>query len=324
MKKFFYSTLAVLALVGCGKIETPSVDFVDNNKPAEIGFSSQATFGTKAVVSGTALPSDAKFSVFADFKEDGTLSEANYLYNAEYGSDGQPTGTDKYYWPVSDKTVTLDFYAIYPSATDYARSNNSVTVNVDCQKVNADCVDVMLATATGQEYDESDGKNDLKFEHQLSYVSFKAKKQDLAGFTEVKLTALTVTVPISKGTIAFKSNTDATLTETEDTEYTYTVNASTLELSTDLADCGYFLAIPQGITINDGAKAKITYTYKDIKGNVHTNTVDKISLQSKAQEKWSTWAPSTHYIYDITIGLKEILFSVTVKDWTSGGEKELY
>ena len=119
MKKFFYSTLAVLALVGCGKIETPSVDFVDNNKPAEIGFSSQATFGTKAVVSGTALPSDAKFSVFADFKEDGTLSEANYLYNAEYGSDGQPTGTDKYYWPVSDKTVTLDFYAIYPSATDY-------------------------------------------------------------------------------------------------------------------------------------------------------------------------------------------------------------
>lgn len=324
MKKFFYSTLAVLALVGCSKIETPSVDFVDNNKPAEIGFSSQATFGTKAVVSGTALPDGATFSVFADFKDGGTLVETNYLNNAEYGSDGAPSGTDKYYWPVSDKTVTLDFYAIYPYSTDYSRTSSSVSVAVDCQKVNAACVDVMLATATGQEYDEEDGKNDLQFEHQLSYVSFKAKKQDLAGFTEVKLTALTVTVPYSKGTIAFTSNTSAPLTKTSDTGYTYTVNASTLELTTSLADCGYFLAIPQGITINDGAKAKITYTYKDIKGKEHTNTVDNISLQSKDQNKWSAWAPSTHYIYDITIGLKEILFSVTVKDWTSGGEKELY
>lgn len=323
MKKFFYSTLAVLAFVGCSKIETPSVDFVDNNKPAEIGFSSQATFGTKAVVSGTTLPSDATFSVFADFKDGGTLSEANYLNNAEYGSNGKPTGDNKYYWPVSDKTVTLDFYAIYPSNDSYTRSDNSVTVDVDCQKVNAACVDVMLATATGQSYDETDGKNDLRFEHQLSYVSFKAKKQDLAGFTEVKLTALTVTVPYSKGTIAFKSNTDATLTKTTGTGYEYTVNASTLELTTSLADCGYFLAIPQDITV-DGAKAKITYTYKDIKGKEHTNTVDNISLQSKDQNKWSAWAPSTHYIYDITIGLKEILFSVTVKGWTTGDDKELY
>lgn len=324
MKKFFYSTLAVLAFVGCGKIETPSVNFVDNNKPAEIGFSSQATFGTKAVVSGTALPSDAKFSVFADFKEGGELKETNYLDNAEYDYKGDPTGDKHYYWPVSDRDVTLDFYAIYPSNANYERSNNSVTVDVDCQKVNAACVDVMLATATGQSYSETKTRNDLKFEHQLSYVSFKAKKQDLAGFTEVKLTALEVTVPYSKGTIAFKSNTDATLTKTADPAYTYTVNASTLELTTSLADCGYFLAIPQDIAISDGAKAKITYTYKDIKNKEHTNTVDNISLQSKDQDKWSTWASSTHYIYDITIGLKEILFNVTVKDWTPGGEKELY
>lgn len=321
MKKFFYSTLAVLAFVGCGKIETPSVD-IRSNQPAEISFASQATFGTKAVVSGTALPDGATFSVFADFKNGGTLAEENYLNNAEYGSNGAPSGTDKYYWPVSDQTVTLDFYAIYPYSASYSRTSSSVSVAVDCQKVNADCVDVMLATATGEEYDEADGKNDLQFEHQLSYVSFKAKKQDLAGFTEVKLTALTVTVPYSKGTIAFVSNESATLTETTGSTYTYTVNASTLELSTDLADCGYFLAIPQDITV-DGAKAKITYTYKDIKGKEHTNTVDNISLQSKDQNKWSAWAPSTHYIYDITIGLKEILFSVTVKDWTSG-EKELY
>lgn len=324
MKKFFLSTIAVLALVGCSKIETPSVDFVDNNKPAEIGFSSQATFGTKAVVSGTALPDDATFSVFADFKDGGTLAEANYLNNAEYGSNGAPSGTDKYYWPVSDKTVTLDFYAIYPYSADYSRTNSSVAVAVDCQKVNAACVDVMLATAAAQTYDESDGKNDLQFEHQLSYVSFQAKKQDLPGFTDVTITNLEVSVPYSKGTIAFASNESATLTETTGSTYTYTVNASNLSLETSLAACGYFLAIPQAINV-DSAKAKIEYTYKDIKGTLHTNIVDNISLKSKdTTAPWTSWAKGTHYIYDITIGLKEILFSVTVKDWTSGGEKNIY
>ena len=79
MKKIYSSVFAVLALVGCSKIETPSVDIV-SNQPAEINFSSQA--GTKAVVSGTVLPDGATISVFADVNENGSQKEANYLNNA--------------------------------------------------------------------------------------------------------------------------------------------------------------------------------------------------------------------------------------------------
>lgn len=324
MKKFFYSTLAVLAFVGCGKIETPSVD-IRSNQPAEISFASQATFGTKAVVTGTALPDGATFSVFADVKENSTLKEANYLDNAQYNDEGNPVST-KYYWPVSDDPITLDFYAIYPYA-NISRTDGVATVSVDCEKVNDASVDVMLATATGEVYDEADGKNDLQFEHQLSYVSFQAQKEDIAALLDVKIKEIKVTVPSTKGTIAFTDNTHAPLTTATGTAgFAYSTVTSTVadtELSASTwTDCGYFIAIPQAINV-DGAKASIKYEYK-VGTKTYEKTVSNLSLQSKDNTKWTAWEKGKHYTYNITIGLREILFTVKASTWSDGGAKEIY
>ena len=331
MKKFFYSTLAVLAFVGCGKIETPSVD-IRSNQPAEISFASQATFGTKAVVTGTVLPDGATFSVFADVNEDGSLNDRNYLTNAEYNESGNPADASKhYYWPVSDKPITLDFYAVYPYSASTSRSAAGVaTVAVVCEAVNDASVDVMLATTKGQSYDDSktdeQNRKPLNFEHQLSYVSFQAKKEDIAALLNVKIKEIKVTVPNTKGEIAFTDNSNAPLTPTAGT-YVYSTVTSTVadtELSASAwTDCGYFIAIPQDITVA-GAKASIKYEYQ-VGNKTYTKTVDNLSLKSKDTTAWTAWAKGTHYTYNITIGLKEILFTVTASGWSSdGGAKEIY
>ena len=188
----------------------------------------------------------------------------------------------------------------------------------------------MLATTKEQSYDDTKddeaNRKSLVFEHQLSYISFQAKSEDIAALTNVKINYIEVTVPYTKGSIAFTNNTTAPLTKTAGTYVYKPLAAQTDALSTsDWTDCGYFLAIPQDITVT-GAKAKIQYQYK-VGSKTYTKTVDNLSLASKDPTPWTStdWAKSTHYTYNITIGLREILFTVSVdNNWVNAGAKEIY
>ena len=126
--------------------------------------------------------------------------------------------------------------------------------------------------------------------------------------------------------VAFTDNSNAPLTPTAGT-YVYSTVTSTVadtELSASAwTDCGYFIAIPQDITVA-GAKASIKYEYQ-VGNKTYTKTVDNLSLKSKDTTAWTAWAKGTHYTYNITIGLKEILFTVTIASgWSDGGAKEIY
>ena len=252
------------------------------------------------------------------------------MTNAEYNKSGNPADANKhYYWPVSDKPITLDFYAVYPYSASTSRSAAGVaTVAVNCEAVNDASVDVMLATTKGQSYDDSktdeQNRKPLNFEHQLSYVSFQAKKEDIAALLNVKIKEIKVTVPNTKGTIAFTDNTNAPLTAATGTaDFAYSTVTSDIEINpTTWTDCGYFIAIPQDITV-DGAKASIKYEYQ-VGNKTYTKTVEGLSLKSKDTTPWSEWEKSTHYTYNITIGLKEILFTVTATKWTDLDGKEIY
>lgn len=345
MKKFFLSTIAVLALVGCSKIETPVVNFANNTK-AEINFSSQATAGTKAVVETTTLTEEQTFSVFADVNEGSNHYQYNYLNAAEYNGKGNPTNSKHYYWPELTGAVTLDFFAIYPADTyvrDTTKTKPTVTVNVNCEKVNDDCVDIMFACNKGQSFDEGktveENRKKLNFKHQLSLIEFRARMDDAATpviFEKVTVKKIEVVVPTTTGTIAFVDTADvncpfsaAATPKTADFKYNPVesdITVTAVKATDDWTECGKFLAVPQNIEDITDAYAVITYSYQ-LKGNTsktYTKTTKPLSLKSKDDTKWTDWAKGTRYIYNITIGLKEILFTVSVDEWKVGGNKEIY
>lgn len=362
MKKIYSSVFAVLALVGCSKIETPSVD-IRSNQPAEINFSTKSTAGTKAdngVVLKDTLGVNRTFSVWADVQEGDanptptySIVEYNYLYNAKYGiiadpaKGANPVDGNKYYWPDSDKGIKLDFYAVFPYGS-YTRTSSSpatITVPVDCEKVKEasaetdPCIDLMFAVSKNQEYAE---RTPLQFFHQLSMVSFRACVDDKATrliFGDVKIDKIEVVVPDTKGSIAF--------TDFETGNCVFTANGKTadfsykpvatsltidkskykndLSASNEWTECGHFIAAPQDIDDLTKAYAVITYTYKvNGKNTAFTKTTKPLSLKSKDTTSWTKWEKGNHYTYNITIGLKEILFTVTVKPWTNIDAEDIY
>lgn len=319
MKKVFLAIMALAIAVGCAKV-TPEQANVVNSAKQEISFSTFDNFATKAVVDGTTFPSDGQFSVFADWNN-ADLKEANYINGAAFDNNGDPV-TGHYYWPEADGVNTLDFYAIYPADT-YTRTSDTANITVDCEKTNAASVDIMFATKTGQKYESgaSTHKVALSFEHQLSYVIFQAKATDIAVFTSLKIKEIKVTVPYANGSIAFKSNSDCTLTPSG-SAYTYTVNAGDVTLSGSYTTCGYFIAIPQAVNAA-GAKASVKYEYV-VGGKTYTKTVSDITLNNtKAGASFDSWEKGKKYTYNISIGIKEILFTPSVSGWTTGGSKDL-
>ena len=124
MKKFFFSILAVGALVACTKSE---VKFDD---ASEIAFSPVASVATKAAIQGNYYPTKIPFNVFSFYAVDvepGTVADYSqftkvYLNNKKFEFNGSlfsGAAGQSYYWP---KTGSLVF-AGYSPCIDMIKSS---------------------------------------------------------------------------------------------------------------------------------------------------------------------------------------------------------
>ena len=287
MKRFFIcAAAAIVALASCSKTQV-----VYNDAPEEIGFKAVAGAVTKAEQSGTLT---GTMGVFAFVN--GTADQV-YFENVSFC--GQ-------YWPLQS---SLNFVVYAPHGTATYTTNTLTVTGVDNTGkttiatqtdylYGAEYYDGVGAVTTG--YNRESGQIATSLNHALSKVTLS--------FTGSNVTVNSVSLvdPTLKGkyVVDYSAATPVAVwtatPETDDltlTEFTDKVlNATPAPVS--------IMVVPA-----DDSDIVVKYT---IKGTDDILTAN-IPLNG-------TWAPGTHYTYNINIAPGAIEFSApTVNGWTDGG-----
>lgn len=342
MKKFFLlAAMAGVALTGCVKTESEVAVKSDSNR---IVFDSPVVSSvTRALIDGTEYPDNVPFSVYAQYKNDDTGEDLLYMNNVTTKYVTSTPGTNQeswipdgnYYWP---KQGTLSFAAYSPTAAQDAFTSvawtdaagftftgfNAVTNN-DATKL----YDLMYS-----DYAEDKTKGDqvadnpdyygvqLKFNHALSALIFKAQTQDDYANATIKITKIEVLNPVANGDLKTVNGNPSTASWTPGTEaasMSVTGIADAALTSTSTPQGNAMLMIPQAFDAD--VKVKITYTMQMDSGEPVTQTYDVALNTLNESDGASTtthdgWDASRRYTYNIIIGLDEIHFAPTVEDWT--------
>ena len=333
MKKFFFcAAAAIVALASCSKTQV-----VYNDAPQEIGFKAVTGAITKAEQSGEqsgTLRGD--MGVFAFVNEGKTPYFSNIMF----------TGTDVWtggqYWPLQS---SLDFvvYAPHGNVDDgYKASyeNNTLTVancdnSVKVTQGVAD-IDTQIDYLYGAEYyDGADVMNDdgttntvtTGYESGSVATSLKhALAKITINFTgsNVTVNSVSLQAPHMKGTytVNYSSPASPVINWTSSEAWS---NGNDILLQ--LKQTGDVLAeavedesgsvitaaktATASIMVVPAAASDIIVEYK-VDGSL-------TSLFATAQLDGITWAPGTHYVYNINITPNAIQFNPpTIADWTGG------
>lgn len=316
MKKFFFSILAVGALVACTKSE------VNYNDASEISFAPVASTATKAAIDGVNYPTTIPFNVFSFYAvgvEPGEVTNFNeftttYLANKKFDykpESGLFGGAEHaYYWP---KTGSLVFAGYSPcidmiesasqtynftdglTITEYVQSN--LTENTD---------DLMWFDRTATSYRGFVGVP-VTFKHACSWLSFYVTSWTPdAKFRIKKLVLNDVQV---KGNLNAKPETDPTWTLLGDKKQVVVMNGD-VEVPTSgqiQVDNNGVIVLPQSCV-----SATITYTMDNGAGVVIEQTQ---TLPLSAGINGTNWLFARHYTYTIRFSAEEILISPAVQDW---------
>lgn len=291
MKKFFFcAAAAIVALASCSKTQV-----VYNDAPQEIGFKAVTGAITKAEQSGTLT---GTMGVFAFVN--GTADQV-YFENIQFS--GSTTWTGGQYWPLQS---SLNFVVYAPHGNASYTSKTLTVTGVDNTSATtiatqtdylygAEYYDGVADVTTG--YNKTSGQVATNFKHALAKVTL--------AFTGSNVTVNSVSLvkPTLKGSYSVDYNattlvavwnataetTDLTLTEFADK----TLNNSAQSVS--------IMVVPA-----DDSDIAITYTI--------AGTDDVLNATIPLS---STWAPGTHYTYNISINPIAIEFSApTVTGWT--------
>lgn len=348
MKKTFLALAAVAALAACSK---SNVEYTPTD---EISFAPVAKNMTKSMMTGTSFETTESFNVWAWYNQVGAGTTAT-AWNAEtdkyYFEEGTFVyrdgtnwgGATPYYWP---KVGSLLFAGYYPvDAADYATytfdgtTNQMVFTNYPQSEVDTKgfTEDLMYFNMTEVSYNK--GPVAVVFKHALSWVTVNlsrptenpvdAKTGKPAEYPKITVNDVTFTnvnpqgtgtVAGTEGTIAWAVNGTAAPTK---------VNTADVVLSTTVQKQKEPLFIPQVFTTDNAATAdkneamelKVTYTIASSANESfqETYTVALAGMSGTTTDGAVTvnsWEPAKHYIYNITIGIEEILIAPTVEDWT--------
>lgn len=333
MKKFFLlAAMAGVALTGCVKTESEVAVKSDSNR---IVFDSPVVSSvTRALITDAVYPTTESFSVFAQHENEG--QSTLYMSDVKASYDGGtnswiPEGN--YYWP---KQGTLSFAAYSPAeakgdvftsvtwdaASGFVISGFNAETNNDATKL----YDLMYS-----DYAEDKTKGDqsdnnpvyygvqLKFNHALSALIFKAQTQEDYANATIKITKIEVLNPVANGNLTTVNGNPSTASWTPGTEavsMSVTGIADAALTSTSTPQGNAMLMIPQ--TFDGDVKVKITYTMQMNSGEPVTQTYEKV-LNTLTENGTATahadWKMATRYTYNIIIGLDEIYFAPTVTDW---------
>ena len=318
MKKFFFSILAVGAIVACTKSE------VKYEGESEIAFRPVASVATKAnvmhAIDGTDYPAAETFKVYAYWKSDkvaGTdhsefADAAKYIDGKEFAKSVDGTlwrGAEKpYYWP---KTGSMVFACLSPAdapVTNITHNvvNDQFVFGYASPATTAETIDLMWTDATVS-YNEKTAVPGVPvtFKHALSWITFKVKGDEVTSGGNFVINNLTINEGIPQG--AFLSagrEWQNTGSPVDVTVFDGEKNLTTEPVVIENVDRGT-LVIPQ---VNDTKNYKATIKFTNNLGDEVINEVVTVDLGKG-------WEIGKHYTYYITFTAKEILIEPHMEDW---------
>lgn len=347
MKKLLISILAIAAITACSKSE------VEFEQTGEITFSPVAKNMTKSMMTGTAFQTSESFNVWAWYKQvpaqttvaDWTAGANEHLYITEgtfVNKDDNWGGKTPYYWP---KVGSLLFAGYYPitisNSVDYTFNAN------DNKMVFSDIAQSQVAVATEPatysedimyfnmtEKSHSSGSVAVVFKHALSWITVNLSRPTAnasdAEYPKIHVNSVTFTNVNDKGT-GTVTGTDGIITWATNGKAANTVVTpdAGVTLTTTPQKQTEPLFIPQTLTDGTGStpdmELQVNYTISSSATETFTETytinlagMSTTDTDADGNEiKISAWEPAKHYIYNISIGIEEILIAPTVAEWTS-------
>ena len=332
MKKFFFSILAVGALVACTKSE------VKFEGETEIAFSPVTSTATKAnvlhAIDGTVYPETETFKVYAYWQADKNpgadhsafTSATEYIKGKEFAKAVDGTlwrGVAKpYYWP---KTGSMVFACFSPNA-DSQISNlkhdvvadkfsfSYVSPNAGGKVDPTRTVDAMW-TNTTDSYNELTGQAGVPvtFKHAFSWITFKVKGDDVTSGGNFVINSLTMNKVKIMGD--FTSNDMKWNLGSTTNDFPVFVGERNLTTTAEIIENVErgTLVLPQ--TTDDKYEATIEFTNN--LGDTVIKEVVKVNLGQG-------WEIGKHYTYYITFTAREILIAPEVTDWAEVDPKDQF
>ena len=318
MKRFFFSVLAVGALVACTKSE------VKYEGESEIAFRPVASVATKAnvmhAIDGTEYPANETFKVYAYWKSDkvaGTdhsefAGAAEYIKGQEFAKavDGAlwRGAVKPYYWP---KTGSMVFACLSPAdapVTNITHNvvNDQFVFGYASPATTAETIDLMWTDATVS-YNEKTAVPGVPvtFKHALSWITFKVKGDEVTSGGKFVINNLTINEVIPQGSfLSAGREWQITGSPVDVTVFDGEKNLTTEPVVIENVDRGT-LVIPQ---INNTKNYKATIEFTNNLGDTVIKEVVTVDLGKG-------WEIGKHYTYYITMTASEILISPEVVDW---------
>ena len=349
MKKIFFALATIAALASCSKSE------VEYEQTSEITFTPVTKNITKSMITGTTFPTTESFNVWAWYNQvpaettpaDWNKSTDNlYVTKGEFVRRGETSdwgGATPYYWPKVGSLLFAGYYHSVDNDVEYTftdTENKMVFTDIQQRFVGSSgySEDLMYFNMTPKSYKA--GPVPVVFKHALSWVTVSLKQSDFTvtgGFPKITVHKVdftnvnpkgTGTVTGTDGTIAWVVN--GTIAET-------TVTTGDVVLTTTDQMLKQPLFIPQALTYDDPNTTeveaptmalKINYTIASSATESFTETLT-VPLAGMVGETpsattpgtnenvtISSWDPAKHYVYNVVMGLEEILIEPTVADWT--------
>ena len=299
MKRFFIlASAAIVALASCAKTEV-----VYKDAPEEIAFKAFTGAMTKAPVTGTTFLTGQSMFVYgwnnADHAKYFEPNPTEFVYeDSKTAWDGN---TPQYY----PATGALDFVA-FTKAPETGATHLSYTLELEA---NTTAQHDLMASDYVAGKTKDDATVNLPFHHTLALVqvNFKCTGTDV----HIKNVELTQTMQAGTVQVTYTAATDGTdpaISWTPKGDPTSISDATGKDLTEGENYVTYasFLAVPE--STND-KKLNIQYVLND---NTFTHPIDIDN----------TFAPATKYVFNITIGMAEVLFDASVVDWTADEENK--
>lgn len=245
---------------------------------------------------------------------------------------GKYTYSPLRYWPNSDGSNYLAFFAYYPyrgnGITQTGFGNFSFTV----QALPANQVDFMLSDVVpGQEYGSTNAGTDvvrMNFSHMLTQVRFTGISDAPSG-AAIKVTSLKVEDVINAGTLAPNPTATSSTWTVGTSTATYNLTPKEINLPSTTVDpeaepvaivddSQTLLMVPQ--TLSDDAKLKIEYTITTTITDPETQTQSQRVITQTQEVSLKTliekWERNKQIVYKLSFGIHPIEFSASVSGWT--------
>lgn len=338
MKKIFFSLVALAALASCSKSE------IAYEQTGEIGFVPVAKKATKVAEYDAIYNTNLDMYIFANtYKDtDETSFTQPYFANArfEHRGGGIFDGADaSYYWP---NVKTLKFAGLSASGNVNNGATPELTTNLEIK------LDGYAPGTGGAEEGDNDlmwfpttqayGKSDVPgtgntaatddnievvMQHACAWVTINIKGNDITGgdnpwtITNVSFNDLSQSGNVFLGATANWTSVAAGATCT-----VFTGEKKLTTSNNDFTKIGYFndlIVVPQTTK-----KLYVTYKYDSdpLSDTIPTFSETKGIELTYNNINGNTWNAGIHYIYNITIGTKEILVEPTVTPWADPATEE--